>query len=100
MLCVIEGTADCYIYPRAGTKRWDTCAPEAILRSMGGSLTNIFAKGYNYDIENTACALNVENSLGLIAALDKPAEFYSSFISEQLKSQVTSDFEKASSSKL
>ena len=32
VLSVIDGDADCYIYPRNGTKRWDTCAPEAILR--------------------------------------------------------------------
>jgi len=100
VLCVIDGTADCYIYPRAGTKRWDTCAPEAILRSMGGSLKNIFGKDYNYDIENTASPLEVENSLGLIASLNRPAEYYSSFISENLRSQVLSDYEKASSSKL
>jgi 3'(2'), 5'-bisphosphate nucleotidase len=28
ILSVIEGRADCYLYPRNGTKRWDTCAPE------------------------------------------------------------------------
>ena len=36
---VIEGNHDVYIYPRLGTKKWDSCAPEAILRSVGGTLT-------------------------------------------------------------
>lgn len=29
---------DCYVQPRAGLKFWDLCAPEAILRAMGGNL--------------------------------------------------------------
>jgi 3'-phosphoadenosine 5'-phosphosulfate (PAPS) 3'-phosphatase len=28
-LTILDGLADVYVYPVDGTKRWDTCAPEA-----------------------------------------------------------------------
>ena len=36
---ILEGTADAYVFPSNGTKKWDTCAPEAILLAIGGKLT-------------------------------------------------------------
>lgn len=33
--------ADCYLQPRKGLKFWDLCAPEAVLRAMGGNLVTI-----------------------------------------------------------
>lgn len=88
VLRVIEGDADCYIYPRNGTKRWDTCAPEAILRSMGGDLTDIYGKDYSYTKSDD---LTVQNCYGLIASINKPAEYYSQFLSEELKNKVMED---------
>ena len=35
-LSVLMGESSCYVYPRNGTKRWDTCAGEALIRSFGG----------------------------------------------------------------
>ena len=40
----MEGEADAYIFPSSGTKKWDTCAPEAILVAAGGELTDIYGK--------------------------------------------------------
>jgi len=40
VLLVVEGQNDCYFYPRAGMKKWDICAGEAILRSIGGIVTD------------------------------------------------------------
>jgi len=39
-LLVLEGKADLYLFTSIGTKKWDTCAPEAIIKAAGGSLTD------------------------------------------------------------
>ncbi len=39
-LLLAQGVADLYLYPQPGTKRWDTCAPEAILRELGGVMSD------------------------------------------------------------
>ena len=41
MLRVIEGDAHAYVFASPGTKKWDTCAPEAVLVAMGGALTGL-----------------------------------------------------------
>ncbi|NWU87264.1 INPP phosphatase, partial [Onychorhynchus coronatus] len=38
MLCVILGLADAYVLSEGTTFAWDTCAPHAILRALGGGL--------------------------------------------------------------
>lgn len=88
VLCVIEGQADTYIYPRNGTKRWDTCGPEAILRALGGGMTDTFGRIYSYEKRDD---LTVENNYGLIASVNRPPEYYSQFISEELKNQINKD---------
>ncbi|MDP7033964.1 MAG: 3'(2'),5'-bisphosphate nucleotidase CysQ [Planctomycetota bacterium] len=40
--------ADLYPHPGGGTKRWDTCAPEAILRAGGGQLTDVLGQPIDY----------------------------------------------------
>jgi 3'(2'), 5'-bisphosphate nucleotidase len=45
---LLEGKAHCYVFASAGCKKWDTCAPEAILEADGGVLTDILGKHYNY----------------------------------------------------
>jgi len=44
----MEGIADIYLFASAGTKKWDTCAPEAIIRSMGGSMTDVHGNNFTY----------------------------------------------------
>eukprot|EP01084_Bolivina_argentea_P138475 243766_1 len=51
-LMVIEGIADAYVFPSRGTKKWDTCAPEAVLLSLGGKLTKPDGSLYDYDPSN------------------------------------------------
>jgi 3'(2'), 5'-bisphosphate nucleotidase len=90
-LTVIDGNADYYIYPRDGTKRWDTCAPEAIMRSLNGTMTDIFGNDYSYAKNE----LNVfENCYGLIASVHKDNSGVLPFISEELKQQVNQEVEK------
>lgn len=35
MIMLLEGAADAYVFPSLGTKKWDTCAPQAILEAAG-----------------------------------------------------------------
>ena len=41
---------DCYIQPRSGLGFWDMCAPEAIIRSMGGLMTDMDKNRLSYDV--------------------------------------------------
>lgn len=33
---LVEGKASAYVFASPGCKKWDTCAPEAILHAVGG----------------------------------------------------------------
>lgn len=48
VLQVIEGTADAYVFATPGTKKWDSCAPEAVLRACGGSMTDVLNSDIDY----------------------------------------------------
>ncbi|XP_030759484.1 3'(2'),5'-bisphosphate nucleotidase 1 [Sitophilus oryzae] len=48
VLMLLEGKAHAYVFASKGCKRWDTCAPEGILRSLEGKLTDIHGKEYDY----------------------------------------------------
>nr|CAB3226109.1 3'(2'),5'-bisphosphate nucleotidase 1-like [Phallusia mammillata] len=48
---VIEGEADAYVFASPGCKKWDTCAPEAILCAIGGQLTDVHGKKIQYDAD-------------------------------------------------
>jgi 3'(2'), 5'-bisphosphate nucleotidase len=97
VLTVIDGLTDCYIYPKDGTKRWDTCAPEAIIRSLNGSLTDIFGNDYSY-LKNSDTL--VENIYGIVASLDKNNSYYTQFLSDELKDLVKQDAEKVKAAKI
>ena len=49
MLLVLEGVADAYVYPSIGTKKWDTCAGDAIIRAAGGSVTDLHGRPLSYN---------------------------------------------------
>ncbi|XP_026280716.1 3'(2'),5'-bisphosphate nucleotidase 1 [Frankliniella occidentalis] len=49
VLLLMEGKAHAYVFARDGCKRWDTCAPEAVLEAMGGRLTDMRGNQYAYD---------------------------------------------------
>jgi 3'(2'), 5'-bisphosphate nucleotidase len=38
---VATGQADLYVHAGGGAKRWDSCAPEAILVAAGGRFTDL-----------------------------------------------------------
>ena len=58
---IIERQCDLYIHLSARSKQWDTCAPEAILREAGGTLTDLFGTPYEYNTRD------VWNSNGIVA---------------------------------
>jgi len=62
-LLVLDGTADVYLFPTKGTKKWDTCAPEAVLVAAGGELTDKDGKKLRYFSNSEA-----SNSNGIVAS--------------------------------
>ncbi|OWF38632.1 3'(2'),5'-bisphosphate nucleotidase 1-like isoform X3 [Mizuhopecten yessoensis] len=48
VLLLIEGKVHAYIFATPGCKKWDTCAPEAILHAVGGTLTDMFGITMSY----------------------------------------------------
>ncbi|CAK9822619.1 3'(2'),5'-bisphosphate nucleotidase 1 [Anthophora retusa] len=48
VILLMEGKAHAYVFASKGCKRWDTCAPEAILHAVGGTLTDFYGKHYSY----------------------------------------------------
>ncbi|KAJ8983387.1 hypothetical protein NQ317_010480 [Molorchus minor] len=48
VLMLLEGKAHAYVFASKGCKKWDTCAPEAVLEALGGKLTDIYGNHYSY----------------------------------------------------
>lgn len=46
---IAEGNCDLYVHPVPYLKEWDTCAPEAILREAGGSVTDCHGAPLRYN---------------------------------------------------
>lgn len=67
VLLVIEGKAHSYVFTSNGCKKWDTCAPEAILESCGGILTDSFGDHIKY---TDTGRINHPNRLGIIASIN------------------------------
>ena len=42
------GTVDSYLHPSPGLKYWDLCAPETLIKAMGGYATNIREERLTY----------------------------------------------------
>ena len=67
VLMLIDGAVDAYVFPANGTKRWDTCAGESLLRCLGGSLVKATdGSSYSYDAEVAADPYNRE---GVVATI-------------------------------
>ncbi len=46
---IARGQAEFYVHPNPGTKEWDTCAPEVILREAGGRMTDCWGRPLEYN---------------------------------------------------
>ncbi|CAL8090685.1 unnamed protein product [Calicophoron daubneyi] len=64
VITLLEGLAHVYLFPSPGCKRWDTCAPEALLTSVGGRLTDLFGESYDYSY-----TLDPVDRRGVLAAM-------------------------------
>lgn len=73
MLLLLEKKVHAYIFASHGCKRWDTCAPEAVLHAAGGLLTDLNGTLYPYNKET-----NVQNNAGILATARK--EDHSKFL--------------------
>eukprot|EP00931_Biecheleriopsis_adriatica_P075736 TRINITY_DN49531_c0_g1_i1.p1 TRINITY_DN49531_c0_g1~~TRINITY_DN49531_c0_g1_i1.p1 ORF type:complete len:406 (-),score=57.35 TRINITY_DN49531_c0_g1_i1:52-1269(-) len=63
-LSVIEGYYPLFVLTRHGTKKWDSCAGEALLSALGGRTTDAIGRPYRY----TADADSFQNLCGLLAS--------------------------------
>lgn len=75
VLLLLDGTADVYCYPTPGTKKWDTCAPEAILNYLGGKMTDASGNAIDYSDVN-----DLQNKNGLFAAVT--AELHEKYLTK------------------
>ena len=72
VLRVLEGEADAYVFASPGCKKWDTCAPEAILRAIGGDLTDVHGEKIKYNAD-----VKFPNTGGVIATYRNHSEIIS-----------------------
>ena len=92
VLLLIEGKAHAYVFPSPGCKKWDTCAPEAILHSIGGKLTDIKGNDYEYHKD-----VNFVDEWGILATGN--AEEHSDYLNripQDCKDQVKDYFKNRS----
>jgi len=82
VLQLIENNAHAYIFASPGTKKWDTCAPQAVLEALGGKLVDVHGNTLQYD-------KNVKhpNSAGTISAV-KNIDFYLGKIPQSIKDKL------------
>jgi len=62
VMIVIEGRAHAYVFASKGCKKWDTCAPEAVLKALGGHLTDLHGNELRYHK-----GVQTQNSGGVLA---------------------------------
>jgi len=90
VMLLMEGQAHAYVFPSPGCKKWDTCAPEAILHAMGGKLTDMKGDKYQYHAE-----VEHRNSEGVLAtAISSDHVWYLDNIPKEIKEKVKDSLKK------
>ncbi|KAM9703849.1 3'(2'),5'-bisphosphate nucleotidase 1 isoform 1-T2 [Menidia menidia] len=82
---LLEGKASAYVFASPGCKKWDTCAPEAILHAVGGKLTDMYGNAYHYDAD-----VKLMNSAGVLATLHNH-EYYVNRVPQSVLEALKSD---------
>lgn len=81
VILLLEGKAHAYVFASGGCKRWDTCAPEAVLHAIGGTLTDVFGEHYSYGADT-----HYPNKRGVLAtAPGQSHQWYLDHIPEEVK---------------
>lgn len=84
VILLLEGKAHAYVFASRGCKRWDTCAPEAVLHAIGGVLTDLYGERYSYNPETTYA-----NTRGVLAtAPGQSHQWYLSRIPDEVKQKL------------
>lgn len=84
VLLLLEGIAHAYVFASPGCKKWDTCAPEAILHAVGGCLTDVHGNAMQYHK-----SVKHRNSGGVLATYDKSVhDWYLKRIPEDVKQKL------------
>ncbi|XP_017890155.1 3'(2'),5'-bisphosphate nucleotidase 1 [Ceratina calcarata] len=84
VILLLEGKAHAYVFASKGCKRWDTCAPEAVLHAVGGTLTDFYGEQYPYNAETT-----FSNEKGVLAtAPGQIHQWYLNHIPYEVKQKV------------
>ncbi|XP_069370829.1 3'(2'),5'-bisphosphate nucleotidase 1 isoform X1 [Paralichthys olivaceus] len=82
---LVEGKASAYVFASPGCKKWDTCAPEAILHAVGGKLTDMHGNAYRYEAD-----VKHMNSAGVLATL-RNHEYYVGRVPQSVRQALKSD---------
>jgi len=85
VLLIIEGKAHAYVFASKGCKKWDTCAPEAVLTAIGGRLTDICGNPILYHSE-----VQRKNLGGVLATVADHA-WYTGKMTDEIKQGFESD---------
>jgi len=90
VILLMEGEASAYVFPSPGCKKWDTCAPQAILHAMGGLLTDIHGNRYQYH-----AGVEHVNMEGVLAtAREQDHAWYVEALPQTIKDQVKHSLRK------
>jgi 3'(2'), 5'-bisphosphate nucleotidase len=63
---VVTGAADVYVHPNRGAKKWDSCAPSAILEAAGGSFTDVDGNAIDYRAPSLDLARGIAATNGVL----------------------------------
>ena len=66
-MMVIRNEVEMMIYMKSPTSKWDSCAPEAMARSLGGYLLTPFGEELEYNEKEK----NAKNSDGFFCTFDE-----------------------------
>jgi 3'(2'), 5'-bisphosphate nucleotidase len=61
---ILTGEADLYIHLGPGIKLWDACAPDAIIRAAGGTMTDPAGQPIDYRAKSVHCPIGLLASEG------------------------------------
>ncbi|XP_014205797.1 3'(2'),5'-bisphosphate nucleotidase 1 [Copidosoma floridanum] len=73
VMLLLDGKAHAYVFASGGSKKWDTCAPEAVLHAVGGTLTDMHGDRYSYNPK-----ISYPNKRGVLATA--PGEQHSWYL--------------------